>query len=70
VSDFPLNNQLKELRKAAALTQEGLGRKVGVTRKTINTIENSVFIPSTLLALKIAEALDCKVEDIFKLSET
>jgi putative transcriptional regulator len=38
---------------------------VGVSRKTINTIENGVFIPSTLTALKIAEALGRRVEDMF-----
>jgi putative transcriptional regulator len=40
---------------------------VGVSRKTINTVENGVFIPSTLLALKLAEALHVSVEDLFYL---
>ncbi len=69
MNDFPLNNCLSEKRKAAGLTQAELGRLTGVTRKTINTIENSVFVPSTVLALKIAGALSCKVENIFQLSD-
>ncbi len=40
------------------LTQAALAEKVGVSRKTINTVENGVFIPSTLLSLKLAEALE------------
>lgn len=64
-----LFNKLKDLRKEAGMTQQALAEVVSVSRKTINTIENSVFIPSSLLALKIARALDCKVEDIFYLAE-
>ena len=56
---------LKEARSAAGLTQAELAERVGVSRKTINTVENGVFIPSTLLALKLAKALKCKVEDLF-----
>jgi putative transcriptional regulator len=47
------------------LTQEDLAKKVGVTRKTINTIENGVFTPSAYLALKIAKAFGEPVENIF-----
>ena len=43
--------------------------RVGVSRKTINTVENGVFVPSTTVALKIARALECSVEDLFSLSE-
>ena len=39
--------------------------RLGVSRKTINTVENGVFIPSTVLALKLARALKAKVEDLF-----
>lgn len=55
-------------RKEAGLTQAALAEKVGVSRKTINTVENQVFVPSTLLALKLAAALSLKVEDLFELS--
>jgi putative transcriptional regulator len=65
--DETLRNRLKEYRARHDLTQEQLADRVGVTRKTINTVENGVFIPSTLLALKLARALDAKVEDLFQL---
>ena len=57
-----------EFDNASNLNREGLFRlNVGVSRKTINTVENGVFVPSTILALKLARALDCKVEAIFAL---
>jgi len=64
-----LGNCLKELRKIGGLTQAELASKVRVSRKTINTVENGVFVPSTILALKLARALDTKVEFIFQLPE-
>jgi len=64
-----LTNRLKELRKAKKLTQAELAEAINVSRKTINTIENRVFIPSTLLALKLAQTLETTVEDIFQLPE-
>ena len=67
MSDFALGNTLKDRRSAAGLTQAELAERVGVSRKTVNTVENGVFIPSTLLALKLARALRCKVEDLFYL---
>jgi len=60
-----LGNRLNALRGERGLTQAALAELVGVSRKTINTVENGVFIPSTLLALKIARALDRPVEEIF-----
>lgn len=65
-----LNNRLRELRAEHDLTQAALAEQVGVSRKTINTIENGVFIPSTLLALKLARALGRSVEDLFSLDDT
>ena len=62
-----LATKLKEVRGDAGLTQAELADRVGVSRKTINTVENGVFIPSTLLALKLARALKRKVEDLFYL---
>ena len=62
-----LVNRLRELRVEHDLTQAMLAERVGVSRKTINTVENGVFIPSTLLALKLARALGCEVEAIFTL---
>jgi putative transcriptional regulator len=62
-----LRNRLLEARTAAGLTQAELAQLVFVSRKTINTVENGVFIPSTLLALKLAQALKKRVEDLFYL---
>ncbi len=64
-----LGNRLRELRASLKLTQAELAALVGVTRKTINTVENRVFIPSTLLALKLSEVLQVPVEEIFYLTE-
>ena len=60
-----LGNRLKEARAEAGITQAELADLVGVSRKTINTVENGVFVPSTLLALKLAAALSVGVEDLF-----
>ena len=62
-----LLSNLKEVRTKAGLTQAELAELVAVSRKTINTVENGVFIPSTLLALKLAEALGTRVETLFEL---
>ena len=62
-----LLNNLEDLRKTANLTQQELSISAEVSRKSINAIENGVYVPSTVLALKIAKTLNCKVEDIFKL---
>lgn len=62
-----LGNRLHTLRGEHGLTQAALAERVGVSRKTINTVENGVFVPSTTLALKLARALGCRVEDIFTL---
>jgi putative transcriptional regulator len=62
-----LVNRLKDIRSAKGLTQAELAERVGVSRKTINTVENGVFIPSTLLAFTIAEILKLRVDEIFSL---
>ena len=62
-----LANNLKQLRKQAGLTQEELSIKAEVSRKSINAIENGIYVPSTVLALKISKTLNCSVEDIFQL---
>ena len=62
-----LLNNLQEIRKSAGLTQQELSEGANVSRKSINAIENGIYVPSTVLALKIAKTLGCKVEDLFKL---
>ena len=60
-----LGNRLKEIRTARGLTQTDLAALVGVSRKTINTVENLVFVPSTILALALAKTLNTTVEELF-----
>ena len=60
-----LANRIKEKRGELGLTQAELAERCGVTRKTVNTVENLVFIPSALLALKLAAALGVQVEQLF-----
>lgn len=67
--DAALANRLREHRARLGLTQAELAEKVQVSRKTINTVENAVFIPSTVLALKLARALGVAVEDLFVLED-
>ena len=62
-----LLNNLEAARKTAGLTQQELSELAEVSRKSINAIENGVCVPSTVLALKIAETLECRVEDLFRL---
>lgn len=62
-----LANRLREVRTARGLTQAELAALAGVSRKTINTVENSIFVPSTLLALILAAVLATPVEDLFQL---
>jgi putative transcriptional regulator len=74
VSDLDLNaqrlsNRLKVLRAERNLTQQQLAELVGVTRKTINTVERGVFVPSTLLAFKLARVLRVSVDEVFSLCE-
>lgn len=60
-----LGNRLKEARTRLGLTQTELAERIGVSRKTINTVENSVFVPSTTLALMLARLLETTVEELF-----
>ncbi|MEP3054094.1 helix-turn-helix transcriptional regulator [Ascidiaceihabitans sp.] len=62
-----LRNNLKALRAGRGMTQADLATAVSVSRKTINTIENRVFVPSTVLALRLADVLHVSVHDIFEL---
>ena len=62
-----LLNNLEAARKSAGLTQQQLSELAEVSRKSINAIENGVYVPSTVLALKIAETLGCRVDDLFRL---
>ncbi len=56
-------------RAIAHLTQQDLADKIGVSRQTINSIEADRYVPSTVLALKIAAVFKKKVDDIFELED-
>ena len=62
-----MENNIRSLRKAAGLTQEDLAQALGVTRQTINVIENDKYDPT--LAMRLARFLNTPVEDIFRLPE-
>ena len=64
-----LLNRVRERRDQRGWTQVELAQQTGVSRKTVNTNENHVFEPSTLVALKLAKALDAQVEELFWLAE-
>ena len=64
-----LLNGLRQERERLGLTQGELARQVGVSRKTINTIENLVFAPSALLAIRLAQNVGRTVEELFWISE-
>ncbi len=67
MADSGLRNRLREERARLGWTQADLASRIGVTRKTVNTVENGVFVPSTILALKLASALGVTVESLFYL---
>jgi putative transcriptional regulator len=67
MGEHRLGNRLKEIRAARNLTQADLAELAGVSRKTINTVENGVFVPSTSLALSLAQVLSVRVEELFYL---
>jgi putative transcriptional regulator len=64
-----LENRVREAREARGWTQAELANRIGVSRKTVNTVENGVFVPSTVVALKLAAALGTSVEALFSLIE-
>ena len=60
-----LKNNLKEFRHTKSLTQDDLGKSVGVSRQTIISIERYRYKPSLELAMKIAKKLNVKIEKLF-----
>lgn len=65
-----LHNKLKEIRNQKNLTQEKLAGMVGVTRQTIIAVEKEKFIPSTKLALELAQALNISFDELFWLDNS
>lgn len=64
-----VNNTIRVERAVKKFTQQQLAEAAGVSRQTINAIETGKYVPSTVLALKIARIFGKKVDDIFQLEE-
>lgn len=64
-----VESSLRQRRTDAGLTQEEIARKVDVTRQTIIAIERGNYVPSVLLALRLAKVLGCRVEELFNVAE-
>ncbi|MCK5575066.1 MAG: helix-turn-helix transcriptional regulator [Sphingomonadales bacterium] len=65
-----LSNRIRVHRAEHRISQQELADAIGVTRKTISTIEVGRFVPSTIIALKIARHFDVPVEDVFSLNDS
>ena len=64
-----MNNSIRVARAERRMTQQQLADAVGVSRQTVNAIESGRFIPSTVLALKVARLFEKPVEEMFSLEE-
>jgi putative transcriptional regulator len=64
-----MKNSLKVERAKKDMTQQDLAERIGVSRQTINSIEAGKYVPSTVLALKIAKCFDVNVESVFELED-
>ena len=65
----PVENRIRGRRQAAGLSQQELARRCAMTRQAMNAIEAGHYVPSTLVAMRLAKALGCRVEDLFHLTE-
>ena len=65
-----MKNNLRVQRAIKNITQAELADLIQVSRQTINTIESGKYVPSTVLALKIAKVFEKSVEEVFELEET
>ncbi len=68
-NDLPIANALRSLRQAAKLSQLDLARRAGTTRQTIGALEAGSYAPTLAVALRLARALDCRVDDLFWLEQ-
>jgi len=64
-----MKNTIKIQRAIHDMTQQQLAEQIGVSRQTINAMESNKYVPSTVLALKIAKLFNQKVEEVFILEE-
>lgn len=65
-----MKNKVRDLRKSKQITQQELAEMLQVSRQTVFAIETSLYVPSTILALKIAKIFNKKVDEIFMLEKT
>ena len=65
-----MKNTLRVARAIAEITQAELAEKIGVSRQTINAIEAGKYVPSTVLALKMAAVFKKSVHELFELEKT
>lgn len=65
-----MTNNLKVLRAIKNISQEELSKQISVSRQTINAMEKGKYVPSTVLALKLARFFEKRVEEIFNLEES
>ena len=63
------SNRLQRIRTEQGLTQGELARRSGITRQAVSSIEANTYLPTTAVALRLAAALQCRVEDLFSLAE-
>lgn len=63
-----LENHIKQHRARLNLTQQALAERVAVSRQTIIALEKGQYVPSALLAFKLARALEMKVDELFELT--
>lgn len=64
-----MKNTVKVERAKKDMTQQDLAESVGVSRQTINSIESSKYVPSTVLALKICKVFQVKLDEVFELED-
>ncbi|MGB4771493.1 MAG: helix-turn-helix transcriptional regulator [Chitinophagaceae bacterium] len=65
-----MTNTIKIQRAMHSMTQQQLAENIGVSRQTINAMESNKYVPSTVLALKIARLFNVKVETVFQLEDS
>jgi putative transcriptional regulator len=65
-----MKNNVRVERARQKITQAELAERIGVSRQSIIAIENGKYVPSTVLALKMAQVFDCTVHELFELDET
>ena len=60
-----MKNKIREIRKEMGLSQEELARRCGVSRQTVNAIENDKYDPTLALAFRLGQELDTRVDELF-----